>query len=53
MWAVAYGYALQSMLLMDRLQQAGAALAFLANTTYNSGAGWGQVRSPLFFFEQF
>ena len=48
-----HGYALQSMLLMDRLQQAGAALAFLANTTYNSGAGWGQVRSPLFFFEQF
>ena len=48
-----HGYALQSMLLMDRLQDAGHALVFLVNATYNNGLGWGQVRSPMFFFEQF
>jgi hypothetical protein len=48
-----HGYALQAMLMMDRLQDAGHALAFLANITYNNGAGWGQLRSPMYFYEQF
>ncbi len=47
------GYALQAMLLMDRLQDAGHALAYLSSVTYNNGVGWGQLRSPLFFYEQF
>ena len=48
-----HGYALQAMLMMDRLSEAGHALSFLANITYNNGAGWGQVRSPMYFYEQF
>ncbi len=48
-----HGYALQAMLMMDRLHDAGRALTFLANVTYNNGTGWGQVRSPLYFYEQF
>ena len=48
-----HGYATQAMLMMDRLQEAGQAIAFLANVTYNNGTGWGQVRNPMYFYEQF
>ena len=46
--AYGHGYALQSMLLMDRMDLAGRALHGLAEHTYQKG----QKRSPYFFYER-